>query len=150
MLEDIKINSEYFDSDFRMFYEDLDIAWRGNLFVWKGYYVPSAIADHIRGGTARQGLGINKPYARRYLNDQLQLDLIKNRYLSIIKNESALGFLLHLPFIFLYDILTLSYILLFRPSLLARPPLNLKYLKSALRKRKIISVKSVRKGEREG
>ena len=138
MLESVRIAGEYLDSDFHIFYEDLDIAWRAQNLGWKAYYHPEAIAYHIRGGTVRQGIGINKPYARRYLNDELQLDLIKNRYLSIIKNESGFSFLLHFPFTLLYDIFTLSYVLSFRPLLLKKLPLNLRYLRSALRKRRII------------
>ena len=141
MLEDIKINSDYFDSDFRMFYEDLDIAWRGNLSAWRAYYIPAAVAYHIRGGTLRRNLGINRPFARRYLDPELHLDLIKNRYLSIAKNESVFSFLIHFPFIFLYDLLSLGYVLFFKPFLLIRLPLNLKYLKSALKKRRIINNK---------
>ena len=139
MLESVKIDREYFDPDFRIFYEDLDLAWRANLFGWKAYYVPWTVAYHIRGGTTRQGLGIDKPYARTYLRDELHSDLIKNRYLSIIKNESALGILLHLPFILFYDFLILSYVLFFRSSLFKKIPLNLGYLRSALKKRKIIN-----------
>ena len=141
MLESIKINSEYFDSDFRMFYEDLDIAWRGNLFGWRAYYIPQAIAYHIRGGSVRQGAGIDQLYARRYLSDELHLDLIKNRHLCIIKNESALGFLIHLPFILCYDFLILGYILFFRPCLIKKIPSNLRYLKSGLEKIRIIKNK---------
>ncbi|MBU1869171.1 MAG: glycosyltransferase, partial [Candidatus Omnitrophica bacterium] len=48
MLEDIKVAEEYFDSDFRFYYEDLDIAWRAQNRGWKGYYMPSAIAYHVR------------------------------------------------------------------------------------------------------
>jgi GT2 family glycosyltransferase len=136
MLESIKIDSDYFDSDYRIFYEDLDIAWRAKNFGWKAYYIPSAIAYHIRGGTVRKSSGINKPYGRRYLSDELHLDLIKNRYLTIIKNESLLGFLLHLPFILFYDLICFCYLLFFRPHLLKKIPLNLKYLKSTLKKRK--------------
>lgn len=136
MLEDIKIDSEYFDSDYRIFYEDLDIAWRAWNFGWKAYYVPSAIAYHTRGATVRLSPNsIGKPLARRYLNNDLHFDLIKNRYLTIIKNESWLNFLLHIPFIFSYDILTLSYILIFRPILIKRFILNFKIIKSAFRKR---------------
>jgi len=118
MLEQIKINSEYFDTDFRIFYEDLDIAWRAHKFCWKGYYTPCAIAYHIRGGTIRQGRGIDKKYARQYLSDDLHYDLVKNRYLAIIKNEPFSSFLLHLPFIILYDIFVWGYILFFRPQLI--------------------------------
>jgi GT2 family glycosyltransferase len=120
-----------------MFYEDLDVAWRANLFGWKGYYVPSALAYHVRGGTARQGVGINKPFARRYLGDELLFDLIKNRYLTILKNESALGFILHFPFILTYEVLVFTFLLIFKPKILKRLFSNLKYLKLALDKRTI-------------
>ena len=139
MLESIKINAECFDSDFRMFYEDLDIAWRGHLFGWQGFYVPSAVAYHLRGGTARQIGGIDKPYARRYLCDGLHLDLIKNRYLCMVKNESILGFLLHSPFIFVYDCIVFSYILFFRPSALKSLLQVSGYFKSAFKKRRLIN-----------
>lgn len=71
MLEEIKLGPDYFDADFRMFYEDLDLAWRANLFGWKAYYIPSAVAYHVRGGTARRRIGINKPFARKYLDEEL-------------------------------------------------------------------------------
>jgi len=70
MLERIKIGSprscaqgrgsEYFDADFRFFYEDLDVAWRAHNLGWKSYYIPAAIAYHIRGGTARKDKGVNR------------------------------------------------------------------------------------------
>ncbi len=138
MLESIKIGGEYFDSGFRMFLEDLDIAWRAQGFGWKAYYLPCAVAYHIRGGTARQDLGIDKPYARTYLSDELHLDLIKNRYLSIIKNESVFGFLMHLPFVLFYDLLILGYVLLVRPSHFKKIHSYSRYLKSAFKKRRMI------------
>jgi GT2 family glycosyltransferase len=136
MLEEIKEAEDYFDSDFGFFYEDLDIAWRANRAGWKGYYIPSAIGYHIRGGSVRKKSGINKPFARRFLSDNLHLDLIKNRYLAIIKNESCLVFLLHLPCILLYDLVMWSYYLVFRPRLIKKFFVNIRYLKSALEKRR--------------
>jgi len=137
MLEEIKEGEEYFDTDFHFFYEDLDIAWRAQRFGWKGYYVPSALAYHVRGATARKSRGKDKPFARRYLiNEELEADLIKNRYLTIIKNESFFGFLSRFLFIFLYDIVTLGYILFFRPYLAKKIIFSLKYFKSAFNKRK--------------
>lgn len=120
MLEKIKINNKYFDSDLRMFYGDLDIAWRAQNAGWKGYYIPAAIAYHVRGATARGDKGVNKRFARRYLSDDLLLDLIINRYRTIRKNDTFLGFLLHLPFIIIYDILAWGYVILFRPSILKK------------------------------
>lgn len=136
MLEVIKEEGNYFDPDFHFFYEDLDIAWRAKRNGWKGYYIPEAIAYHIRGGTLRSAEGINKPYARRYLADNLHADLIKNRYLIIIKNEAGLDFWLHLPFMVLYDLIIGIYILFFRPRQIKFFISNLRYLKSALEKRK--------------
>ena len=137
MLEAIKESKDYLDSDFRFFYEDLDVAWRANRFGWRGYYMPGAIAYHVRGGTGRKKSGINKPYARRYLNDELHSDLIKNRYLTIIKNETTLGFLLHFPCILLYDFVMWGYILFFRPELIRKFLFNTKYLKQAWYKRRL-------------
>lgn len=141
MLEDIKMDSDYFDRDYRMFCEDLDIAWRGQNFGWKAYYVPRAIAYHIRGATVRKDYGINKPFARRYLSCELHLELTKNRYLTLIKNESYLGLILHLPFILFYEMIAWGYIMLFRPPVIKRFFLNLNYLKSAFKKRKLIEDK---------
>lgn len=134
MLEEIK-EENYFDSDFRFFYEDLDIAWRAQRFGWRGYYIPSAAGYHLRGGTVRVRNGIDKPFARHYLNDNLHADLIKNRYLTMIKNESWLGFLMHLPAILLYDCIILGYLLLFSPRLLKLLFFNFKYLTAAIKKR---------------
>jgi len=111
-----KIN--YFDERFGFFYEDLDLAWRAQKAGWRGYYIPSAIAWHVRGGTTRGEGGIDKPFARRFLNDKLHLSLIKNRYLTIKKNESFFDFIVHLPAMVLYEVLVWSHVLLFRPHLI--------------------------------
>jgi len=118
MLEQIKLNGEYFDTDFRFFYEDLDISWRAHNFGWKGYFIPTAIAYHVRGGTARENQGINKRFARRYLSDELHFDLVKNRCLTIIKNENLLALLIFLPYILIYEILAWLYIIFFKPTVL--------------------------------
>jgi GT2 family glycosyltransferase len=134
MLEEIKESNGYFDPRFRMFYEDLDIAWRANRLGWKGYYIPLAVAYHVRGGSARLTYGIDKPYARRFLRDDLHIDLIKNRYLVIIKNESFFSFLLHLVGIILYDFIVWGYLLFFKPHLIKYFILHLKYLRPPLKK----------------
>lgn len=135
MLEEIKIGLEYFDSDFRMFYEDIDIAWRANRLGWKGYYMPKTIAYHVRGKSARIEEGIDKSCARRYLDDNLHFDLFKNRYLTMIKNESLFGFMLHLPFIIFYDISVWLYFFLFRRSMIKKVLLSAIPFESAWAKR---------------
>jgi len=140
MLEQVKIGAEYFDSDFRFFYEDLDMAWRAHNFGWKGYYVPTAIAYHARGATARGQRGINKRFSRRYLSDDLQFDLLKNRWLVIIKNATIPDFILHFPFIVLYEIVAWSYIILTRPKVLKEILRLSVLLKSAFKKRSALKI----------
>jgi len=116
MLEDIKQGQDYFDPDFRMFYEDLDVSWRANNRGWQAYYIPAAKALHVRGGSLRPDYGLNKPIARKYLNDELHSELIKNRYLAIWKNTTLIGFFIHLIPIILYDFCVWGYVLFFRPK----------------------------------
>jgi len=136
MLEDIKEDQDYFDSNFHFFYEDLDVSWRARRAGWKAYYIPKAIGYHVRGGSVRNKYGINKPYARRYLSEKLHLDLLKNRYMTIIKNESCLDFLRHLPCMFLYDLVLWSYILIFRTPLIKNFFSQGRYLRTAYEKRR--------------
>ena len=114
MLEEIKDSQGYFDADFRMFYEDLDISWKANQRGWQAYYIPKAIAYHVRGGSFRPESGLGRAFARRYLNDELHSDLIKNRYLTILKNETRLSLLWHLLPIMLHDLCAWTYVLFFR------------------------------------
>jgi len=118
MLEEVKDTNGYFDSRFGMFYEDLDISWRAKRRGWLAYYIPAALAYHVRGGSFRPDSGIGKAIARKYLNDRLHCDLIKNRYLTISKNETFLGFLLHLVPILIYDLCAWSYVLIFHPRVI--------------------------------
>ena len=119
MLDDIR-EDDYFDRDFGCFYEDLDVAWRAHRRGWKAYYTPRARAYHWRGGTVRQAGGAGQKWARRFLGLPLQEELVKNRYLAVIKNEPLFGFVLRLPFAICYDAMVWAYIVLFRPRLLGR------------------------------
>lgn len=136
MLEEIKESAGYFDPDFRIFYEDLDIAWRANKRGFKGYYVPTALAYHVRGGSLRKNSGLNKPLARAYLSDELHNDLIKNRYLTIIKNENLVSCLLHLLPICLYDVCSWLYVIFFRPKVIKMFILSLGCFPRAISKRR--------------
>lgn len=118
MLEDIKDANGYFDSRFGMFYEDLDVSWRANRRNWRAYYLPTALAYHVRGGSFRPDSGIGKAVARKYLDSRLHCDLIRNRYLTISKNETFRGFLLHLIPILIYDLCAWGYVLIFCPAVI--------------------------------
>ncbi|MFA5062804.1 MAG: glycosyltransferase [Candidatus Omnitrophota bacterium] len=135
MLESIKEGKDYLDTDLRMFYEDLDVSWRSSRRGWKSYYIPEAIAYHARGGSFRPESGLNKPMAVRYLSDRLFSDLIKNRYIVMLKNERFSRFILNIVPIVLYDLCLWGYVFLFRPKVIKIFISDRKYFARALRKR---------------
>lgn len=121
MLEEVKDEDGYFDERFGMFYEDLDLAWRANKKGWRAYYTPEAVAYHKRGESVKATVPrsrLLKRYTFAYLNDELKIMLIKNRYRTIIKNDSFLGIIINLPFILAYEIKLYLYIISFFPKLL--------------------------------
>jgi GT2 family glycosyltransferase len=54
LLEDVAPDGEWFDEDFRLYCEELDLGWRARLRGWSCVYAPAAVVWHQRGGTAGQ------------------------------------------------------------------------------------------------
>ena len=78
MLEDVKIEGQYFDEQFFAYMEDVDLAWRARLLGWRCWYEPAAVATHVR--TFQPGRRRERPRAMRRT-------AVKNRYLMLLKNE---------------------------------------------------------------
>lgn len=135
MLEQIRIEDWYFDPEFAFFYEDLDIAWRGKKKNWLAYYLPEAVAYHARGGSLRSPDGIGKAAARKYLSDQLCAGLVINRYLTIIRNATAVDILLRAPICLFYELCVWSYMLIFRSKAARMVFLKKSLLFSAIKKK---------------
>jgi len=148
ILEEIALDGEYFDEDFIIFYEDLDLAWRANKFGWRSFYVPSAIAYHYRGASTqciKPRLKFLKKYYFSCMPKNLQYHLMKNRYLTILKNDSFKSILLNLPSILIYEVKLWIYVLLFRSEIVLSLIKNRNFLRKAWRKRKIINEKLKKK-----
>jgi len=94
MLEDIKLNNEYFDEDFSIYVEDVDLCWRAQLYGWKALYTPSAVASHFRGATRDASSDRKKEYL---------LIGYRNRYLAIIKNAIFLHLLKNIVWIVILE-----------------------------------------------
>jgi len=138
MLEEIKLEGEYFDENYGMFYEDLDIAWRANLLGWKGFYNPKALVYHRRGGSSKScmpKISFLKKYNFVYLSKELKISLIKNRYMTILKNDCVKDFVINLPRIIGYEIKLWAYIIFFHPCLILRLIKDMGWFKTALSKR---------------
>lgn len=104
MLEDVKINEEYFDEDFFLFLEDTDLSWRAQLFGWKTIYTPAVIAYHWRGGVAARGSYI------------VEKNNFKNRYLMLIKNDSFFSLVKTAPQLIFTDLLKTAGVLFRSPK----------------------------------
>ena len=77
MIEDISIQGEFFDSDFFVYREDADVAWRGQLMGWRCLYTPRACGYHVRNVL---------PGKRHALPAAINMHSVKNRFLMRIKN----------------------------------------------------------------
>jgi GT2 family glycosyltransferase len=77
MIEDISLDGEFFDSDFFVYREDADVAWRAQIMGWRCLYVPYACGYHVRKVL---------PGNRRALPAEINMHSVKNRFLLRIKN----------------------------------------------------------------
>lgn len=113
MLEGVRFPSgEYFDENYFIINEDMDLWMRAHLRGWQALYVPEAVAWHVRsvsqGGQIRL---VDK-------SDFYQRHALKNRYLTILK-AFPVGLLLYLlPHLFLAEILTWGYFAAVKPRCL--------------------------------
>src|ERR1700680_1123140 len=79
MIGDIALDGEFFDTDFFVYREDADVAWRAQLMGWKCIYAPFARGYHVRKVL---------PSNRRALPPEINMHSVKNRFLMRIKNMS--------------------------------------------------------------
>jgi GT2 family glycosyltransferase len=66
-----------FDAALFMYYEDLDLAWRGRLRGWQFAYGPAALVEHVCGGTS----DFASPFVLRHIE--------RNRALVNLRNAPA-------------------------------------------------------------
>lgn len=129
MIDDISINGQFFDESFFAYKEDVDVSWRAQIFGWKSEFVPSAIAEHSRGWQEK-----NRKDIPLFIRQKSYI----NRYFYILKNDQVVYYVLHLPFILFYDLLTFMYALLKEPKLLSIWGFFIKEYRAVLEKRNII------------
>ena len=141
-LEDAAVMGEYFDEDFFMYKEDVDLAWRLQLLGWKSWFYPKAVAYHGR------GTGIHKRYSkpeilknRKNLNRFQKSYSFKNQLLMEVKNELPGALLADLHHILFIKVARPLYTLIREPYLLKQYWTFLKQLPNILKKRKIIMKK---------
>jgi GT2 family glycosyltransferase len=133
MLEDVRLGTEYFDSTFFMYLEDVDLDWRARLRGWKACYVPTAVAEHERG---------HKGDRRRQTTLEIRHSL-KNRYLMILRNDRPADILPDLGVLALSEILRLLDYTISQPSALSGYVSTLPLLHHAMLARREIQQRRV-------
>jgi len=98
-LASARISTGYFDSDFFLYREDADLAWRLSRLGWTCLYVPQAVAYHRRR---------NLPERRRFMSALVNMHSVKNRFLLRINNQTVGGFLATLVPTFARDAVVLA------------------------------------------
>jgi len=99
MIDDILVDGEFFDSDFFVYREDADVAWRAQLLGWTCIYTPHARGYHVRNVL---------PGNRRALPAEINMHSVKNRFLMRLKNMTGPLYLRNCLSITLRDLLVLS------------------------------------------
>lgn len=118
-LEEVKYKDEYFDENFFMYKEDIDISWRLRLAGWKCWYLPSAIANHGRGtGVLKRFTHLEVAKNRSRLNKNQKYFSFRNQRLTQLKNELAGNFIKDFFPILWKEILIRGYIIFREPYLI--------------------------------
>jgi len=129
MLEDIAVFGEYFDEDFFIYRDEVDLAWRAQWLGWKCIFTPAAVAYHVRRYAPDKRSSVPKFFR------QLQL---RNRYLMIVKNASLSNIIRDLHHILWFEFRQWAYIPIFEPHLFKGLFGAIRLVPRMLRKRKVI------------
>lgn len=133
MIEDIKLDGEFFDEVFFAYKEDVDVAWRAQILGWTSLYVPSAIGIHARGW---------KKGSRQSISLFVRQHSYMNQIFMLIKNEQIDGsFILRFPVLVFRELVKLGYALVKERDLLKSWSTIIRSFPSIMKKRKIIKRK---------
>lgn len=139
-LEDVADGGEYFDEDFFVYKEDVDLAWRLRLAGWASLYVPRARAYHYRTAAGDGRVSIRNAFdvlrARQGRSGVVSFYSYRNHLLTLAKNEHVANAVADLPRIAWNETKKFGYYLCASPSTLAAIPSFFKLLPKALAKRK--------------
>ena len=129
MLNDIELEGEFFDEDFFIYRDEVDLAWRAQWLGWKCIFTPDAVAYHVRAYA---------PDKRRKVPKFFRQIQLRNRYLMIIKNSSVRNILLDLHHILWFEFRQLAYVPIFEPHLVKGFLGAIRLLPRMLKKRRVI------------
>ncbi len=139
-LEKLKIDDQYYDEDFFIFWEDLDIGWRAQNLGLRNYFYPGAIVYHFRSATLKRTF-ISRFSLALARSPQVKYHLVKNRYLTLIKNLRFKNNWRAIPFALCKDFIWISALTLSAPKIIIKLLCSWRFVRQAYRKRLIIKEK---------
>lgn len=138
-LKKIAIEGQTFDTDFFMYKEDCDVAWRLQLFGWKALYVPDAVAYHVRGtGIKKRQSFFEIARERKHLSRFQRHYSLINQHIIQVKNDQWPNMLKNAPSIIAREIAQLGFTLLREPFLIKSWIELVKKLPKTMRARRVI------------
>lgn len=145
MLEEVADpDGEVFDSRFFAFYEDLDLAWRAHRLGWTAAYRHEAIGVHARGATASGASVRRRGWALLHRSPEVRFHVAKNRYLTILRNDTLRAYLRDLPFILGRDVGLAALLLVASPGVLLRLWREREVFRGAVERRRLDSARPKR------
>jgi len=138
-IKDLDNFGEYFDEDFNMYKEDVDLAWRLQLYGWQAIYQPKSVAWHDRtagDSAARNYFAIIRERLR--IGKFAKYLAFKNQRLMQLKNEQVLLLLKHFPWFLPKETASWFYVLIFERYTWRAIKDLFKQMPRALKKRKVI------------
>jgi GT2 family glycosyltransferase len=128
---------QVFDERFFAFGEDLDVAWRARRLGWRAVYRHRAVGYHARGSTAPDRHFLGRRAALLARGADIRYHVAKNRYLTILRNDTVAGYLANLPFILARDAALAGLLLATSPGVLLRLWRERAVFGEALRRRRL-------------
>jgi GT2 family glycosyltransferase len=101
MIDAISYKHQFFDETFSSYYEDVDVSWRAANQGWQFKMLTEPVIYHFKSGTSKNP---TKDKSIQYLT-------FRNRYYSIIKNDSLYQIFLDIPNIIQMEIYNLFLLL---------------------------------------
>jgi len=138
---------EYFDEDFFIYKEDVDLAWRLQLFGWTALFLPDAVGWHARGaGDSPTSRPMQIIAHRRKIANWIKRLSWRNHRLMQLKNEDASEVIRDLPYILWHEIRALLYLAVFNPRNIPVLADLVRHAGSARLKRRYVQKHRVRRG----
>lgn len=116
-LIDIKLkNGQIFDEMYFVYREDIDLAWRLQQRKWKSLYHPGAIAWHRRTAFGNEHKNHQQTIVQRRRKSKMVNSFsYRNHLYTLMKNETCSNLFWWWPWIFIYELKKLLYIIIAEP-----------------------------------